>query len=118
MITMTNVLVVNKNGKIEENVVGLDKIYTVCDYKSTKDFELIYSYENYEIYGKIKGKSENENKYTFPTITNTLYGKICIIKKNNLPISLNEWNIFCKKDIETENILNDNELTYEDYEPE
>jgi hypothetical protein len=109
---MTNVLVVNKNGNIEETVIELDKLYTVCDYKSNKDFEHIHTYDNYEIYGKTKGKPDNENKYVFPNLNKEIYGKICIVKKND-NLTMSEW---CKFYEITEK--NDTELTFEDYEPE
>lgn len=109
---MTNVLVVNKNGSIEEIVIELDKLYTVCDYKSNKDFEHIHTHENYEIYGKTKGKPENENKYVFPNLNKEIYGKICIVKKND-NLTMNEWSKFYEI---TEK--NDTELTFEDYESE
>jgi len=108
---MTNVLVVNKSGIVEEHQCDLDKLYTVCDYKSNKEFDLIYSYDIFEIYGKIKGKPENENKYIFPNVNQALYGNICIIKKDN-DITINEWNSFYNT------YVNDAELTFEDYESE
>ena len=104
-----NVLVVNKNGNIEEHCVELDRLYTVCDYKTNKDFEQIHTFDDYEIYGKIKGKNENENKYF--NINKIMYGKICIIKKND-DLTLDEW-------IQYYNVSdNDNELTFEEYESE
>lgn len=104
-----NVLVVNKNGNIEEHNVEFDKLYTLCDYKTNKDFEHIHTFDNYEVYGKLKGKPDNENKY-FSNINKTLYGKLCIIKRDD-DLTLDEWSQYY-------NVSNDNELTFEDYEPE
>ena len=108
---MTNVLVINKNGSIEEIVIDLDKLYSVCDYKSNKDFEKIHSYDVYEIYGKTKGKADNENKYMFPNLNKEIYGKACVVKKNG-DLTLQEWNDFFVLE------KPENELTYEEYEPE
>ena len=103
-----NVLVVNKNGTIEEHNVDFDKLYTLCDYKTNKDFEHIHSYDNYEIYGKLKGKPDQENKYF--NINKTIYGKICIIKKDD-DLTIDEWR-------EYYNVSDNSELTFEDYESE
>ena len=106
-----NVLVVNKNNTIEEHNVEFDKLYTVCDYKTNKDFEQIHNYDNYEIYGKLKGKPDNENKYIFPNLNKVIYGKACIVKKND-DLTINEWSTFY------DTSENENELTFEDYESE
>ena len=103
-----NVIVVNRNGILEEHIVEIDKLYTVCDYKTNKDFEHIHTFDSYEIYGKLKGKPENENKYF--NINKVIYGKVCIVKKDD-DASIDEWR-------EYYNIKDDNELTYEDYESE
>ena len=103
-----NVVVVNKNGNLEEHIVELDKLYTVCDYKTNKDFEHIHTFDQYEIYGKLKGKPDNENKYF--NINKTVYGKVCIVKMDD-NLTIDEWSQYY-------NVSTDNELTYEDYESE
>ena len=105
-----NVLVVNKNGNIEEHTGELDKLYLLCEYKSNKDFEQIHSYDNYEIYGKMKGKPDNENQYIFPNVSKVMYGKVCIVKKDD-HLTIDEWKEFY-------HVSDDNELTFEDYESE
>jgi len=106
-----NVLVVNKNGTIEEHDCELDLLYELCEYKTNKDFEKVHSYDNYEIYGKTKGKPDNENKYIFPNINKVIYGKACIVKQNDI-ITIDEWSQIY--DI----LKNETELAYEDYESE
>jgi hypothetical protein len=100
---------VNKNGIIEQHNVDIDKLYTVCDYKTNKDFEHIHTFDNYEIYGKLKGKSDNENKYF--NINKTMYGKVCIVKRDD-DVTIDEWKNYYEVS------ENDNELTFEDYESE
>jgi hypothetical protein len=109
---MTTVLIINKDGEFEETNVPIDKLYTVCDYKTNKDFELLNKYEMYEIYGKRKGKIGSENSYF---IDETYYGKICIVKKGE-DITINEWCQYYDKIRKSE--INENELTYESYESE
>ena len=110
-----NILLIEKNETInEKNVKSIDieKLYTVCGYRSNKDFQKLYQWEFdnnvYELYGKKNGKSDKENKYKFPIerdrdkdrdIDNNkhkmdkYYGTLCIIKKNG-SITIDEWNIF------------------------
>ena len=61
-----NVILIEKDGNIyEKNVKSLDKLYSICGYRSNKDFEKLYEWEFdtniYELYGKKKGKKDNEN---------------------------------------------------------
>jgi hypothetical protein len=119
-----NVLIIEKNENIiEKNVktFDVDKIYSLCGYRSNKDFQKLYQWvfdkHTYEVYGKTTGKADNENKYKFP-INDTEnkkeklekhYGNLCIIKKNS-SITLDEWNIFymsfTSKDDKNINIMN------------
>ena len=105
---MTTVVIVNKDGTMEEMSVNLDKLYTICDYKTNKDFELLNTLDMYEIYGKRKGKMGYENTYF---IEETYYGKICIVKKD-ADITIQEWKQYYER------AVNDNELGYESYESE
>jgi hypothetical protein len=106
-----NIIIIEKNETIiEKNVKSfdLDKLYTICGYRSNKDFQKLYEWEFdkniYELYGKKNGKGDKENKYTFPIEKDRhkdkdkdkldkYYGTLCVIKKNG-SITLDEWNIF------------------------
>jgi hypothetical protein len=96
-----NLILIEKDGTIfEKNVKTLDKLYSVCGYRTNKDFEKLYEWEFdkniYELYGKKTGKKDKENIYKLPKHTcNTekYYGSLCIVKKNS-SITLDEWNIF------------------------
>ena len=144
-----NIILIEKNETIiEKNVksVDLERLYSICGYRSNKDFQQLYQWEfdrnTYELYGKKNGKSDKENKYKFPNERDKLekyYGTLCIIKKNG-SITLDEWNIFymsfttkaCKNvnddinDTDTDDNVDepnhikylDDELTYEEYEEE
>ena len=95
-----NVILIEKDGNIyEKNVKTLDKIYSLCGYRSNKEFQLLHQWEFdanvYELYGKKTGKKDKENIYNFPIeMKEKYYGTVCIIKKNMNSISLDEWNIF------------------------
>lgn len=92
---MTHSIIVNKNGDLtEKKIKNIDKKYTCCNYKTEKDFILLHTYKNInetykyleiEIYGKNKGRANNENKYEFARpIDNELYfGNLLLLKKNN-----------------------------------
>ena len=133
-----NVILIDTDGSIsEKNVKSLDKLYSVCGYRTNKDFEKLYEWvfdkNIYELYGKKSGKIENN--YIFPKDKKKYYGKLCIIKTNG-SIILDEWNIFYMsftnddKMNETESIDSEDssnsvlyynhmdELNYEEYEDE
>ena len=132
-----NVILIEKDGNIyEKSVKSLEKIYSICGYRSNKDFEKLYEWEFdkniYEVYGKKIGKHDKENSYKFPNVTETFYGVLCIVKYNG-SITLDEWNIFymsfvstsesnetdCEEsDIEELPYKYDDELNYEEYEEE
>jgi len=139
-----NVILIETDGTTyEKQIKTLDKLYSVCGYRSNKDFEKLYEWEFdnkiYELYGKKKGKKDNENNQ-FPY--DTYYGSLCVINQNG-NITLDEWNMLYmtithidekKNDndngsisisetnseectnIESENI--EDELNYEEYEEE
>lgn len=141
-----NIILIEKDGTIvEKNMKPLlmDKLYSVCGYRSNKDFQKLHQWDEYELYGKKIGKKDKQNNYFFPTNEN-YYGTLCIIK-NNESITLDEWNIFyistlkqlenknetdicddnsenTESHLDTENntILErrDDELKYEEYEEE
>ena len=156
-----NVILIEKDGEIfEKNVKTLDKLYSICGYRTNKDFEKLYEWEfdknTYELYGKKTGKKDKENNYVFPKFDTsskitqdqpTFYGSLCIVKKNS-SITLDEWNIFymsfttepksasisdseskyseidadensdAVEDVESFKNIHDEELNYEEYEPE
>jgi hypothetical protein len=139
-----NIIVIEKDGNLfEKNVKSIDKLYSVCGYRSNKDFEKLYEWEfdknMYELYGKKNGKQDKENNYKFPNINEIYYGVLSIVKKNG-SITIDEWNIFHMsfssilintntpnesddeseyhdEDIENK-IQYDDELNYEEYEEE
>ena len=142
-----NIVIIEKNENIIEKHVksDLEKLYTVCGYRSNKDFQKLNEWEFdtniYQLYGKKTGKSENENKYKFPNEKNAMdktldkyYGNLCILKKNG-SITLDEWNMFYmsftskyeirEQEVELDEIKPvydkkyiEEELTYEEYEEE
>jgi hypothetical protein len=99
-IAMT-VILIEKDGQIYEKQVKtiMDKLYSVCGYRTNKDFEKLHEWkfdENvYEIYGKKNGKKDKENNFVLPnkSMNEKYYGTLCVIKKNG-SITLDEWNIF------------------------
>jgi hypothetical protein len=135
-----NVILIEKDGNIfEKNIKSLDKLYSICGYRSNKDFEKLHQWDFdqniYELYGKKIGKNDKENSYKFPTVSEKYYGMLCIVKSNG-SITIDEWNIFhmsftspnCEIDAEydetetesesIEPYRYDDELNYEEYEEE
>lgn len=101
--TMIQILIVKKNGDIEEkNVKKIedDKIYKLCNYKNDNHFSKLHDFDvhgkHYIIYGKSKGNANHENKYELPPpIDKELYfGSLCILKRNDESyesLSHGEW---------------------------
>jgi len=93
-----NTLIIEKDGTISEKQLNtLEKLYSVCGYRTNKDFEKLYEWnfdENvYELYGKKIGKKDKENHFKLPIDSYKYYGSLCVVKKNG-SISLDEWNMF------------------------
>lgn len=139
-----SIILIEKDGTIsEKQIKTLDKLYSICGYRTNKDFEKIHEWkfdENvYELYGKTSGKKDKENNFHLPIDSDkTYFGSLCIVKKNG-SISLDEWNIFymsftyeskdepdesvdTNESVEYQNCIEKNEveleLTYEEYEEE
>lgn len=92
---MVLVIVLTKEGIFKnENV---DELYKACKYKSNKDFTKLHEWGNYELWGKLKGKTSHELLKNI-IIENrfndlVLIGNVCICKKNE-DLPLKEWNHF------------------------
>ena len=60
---MNIILIENDGTTYEKQIKTLDKLYSVCGYRTNKDFEKLYEWEfdkkMYELYGKKKGKKDN-----------------------------------------------------------
>lgn len=141
-----NVILIEKDGNIYEKslkAIQFDKLYSVCGYRSNKDFEKLHEWDFdkniYQLYGKRCGKQDKENIFEFPEIKEKYYGVLCIVKHNG-SITLDEWNIFYMSvstsldseardsdidpDVDSESndeiikYKHDEELTYEEYEEE
>ncbi len=108
-----NILLIEKDCSISEKNIKsnmLNKLYSVCGYRTNKDFEKINEWifdENiYELYGKKSGKKDKENNFKFPHINDTFYGSLCVVKKNG-SLSLDEWNMFYMSFTESKEYTND-----------
>jgi hypothetical protein len=116
-----NILLIEKDGTIVEKNMKpflMDKLYSVCGYRSNKDFQKLYEWDVYELYGKKNGKKDKQNNYFFPT-NEIYYGTLCIIKKNE-SITLDEWNIFyisTLKQLENTNNSDTHDANSENTEP-
>ena len=135
---MLSIISIEKNGSVtEKKIKNIDKLYSVCNYRTDKDFEKLHEWDNdndsiLELYGKKTGKQNNENKYLLPNINRTFYGNLCIIKKDG-SLTIDEWNLFynmynipenesCIEETSDDelnySVVSDIELTYEEYEEE
>jgi hypothetical protein len=103
---MISILIVEKNGVIKESCIktfNIDDLFKKACFKSSENFKLQHIFDislndTISLYGKTKGKANQENKYEFPPpIDNILfYGKCILIKnkkENNKVQSLtcDEW---------------------------
>jgi hypothetical protein len=124
------IITIAKNGEPTQRVVkSYNNLYSICNYRNNSNFDLLYTWDNtYYLYGKKIGRAGYENNYIFRELSEKYYGTLCIIKKINEeyePLTIDEWNTFYNMHIvnettETNNnsIINDKELTKEEYEEE
>lgn len=109
------ILIITKNGKIEEENVKninsdndcLEKLYKKCGFKKIDDFIIHCEYTNpidkskiIKVIGKTTGRSNYENKYEFPPpIDNTLFfGSCALVAFDNdtssyLNLTKKEWEV-------------------------
>jgi hypothetical protein len=91
------IVIVEKSGNLKSlNVKEFDEtaLFKKCGFKKLEDFEkqtewsISYDGNDYliNVYGKTKGRANNENKYDFPPpIDNTLFfGSCCIVLKRKI----------------------------------
>tara|TARA_Y100000816_G_C26078052_1_gene567756 strand:+ start:869 stop:1384 length:516 start_codon:yes stop_codon:yes gene_type:complete len=101
---MVKVLIIDKFGNINEietNKLTKEDLYKKCNYRKSKNFEMLHKWviKKYiiELHGKREGKANFENKYEFPPpIDNELYfGSLALVNVNEegemLDICKNEW---------------------------
>jgi hypothetical protein len=118
-----SLLVLEKSGELhEKNVKGLDRLYSVCNYRSEEGFEMLHQWNNtFYLYGRRKGKNQYENKCLLPQPIHKelFYGNLCLVKKvHDIPQSLTieEWNQFIEKVQDSETKPELKELKKEEYE--
>lgn len=115
---MLSILIVEKNQNIKQIKIknyNEEELYKKAGFKSKNDFTLHnewhLSINNiiYDVclYGKTKGRKNNQNTYVFPEPVNNLifYGNCILLNKNNKLFSLNDWLIIVK-------YINENDYKY------
>ena len=133
---MSCILIVEKNGTIKElkiKSINPDDYYKKAGFKSHQNFEIHHDYNivvndiaySISLYGKTKGKANQENKYEFPPpVDKLLFFGNCLLVKNDMnktqqPLLANEWEKIYEtllgglEDIGSE----DSEDDYDDIEP-
>ena len=105
---MPTILIVEKNANVKELTVKIyneDELYKKAGFKTQEGFKVNATWDNIEVndikysislYGKVKGRAGQENKFEFPPpIDSTLFFGNCIIinKQDNIPtnITAKEW---------------------------
>ena len=106
---MVNIVIVEKSGSIVDKDVKklkINDIYKKCNFRKNIDFQKIHTFKvnSYyvHIYGKDKGKANQENKFEYPPpIDNKLFfGNMVLVKSNDSILSddnmidytASEWN--------------------------
>lgn len=108
---MIQIVLIQKTGRLVNKKVkniSCENTYKYCNYTSDKNFEHVHTYElnnhQYEVYGRVDGRANTENKYEFPPpIDNRLFfGMMCILKKSKElgryeDLSTMEWKLLYDK---------------------
>ena len=88
---MIQIILIQKTGRLVNKrvkTIGGEYAYKYCNYTNDKNFEHVHTYDangyEYEVYGKVDGRANSENKYEFPPpIDDKLFfGMMCMLKKN------------------------------------
>ena len=106
---MTNILLVQKGGEIKQKKIkdiNSDSLYKKCGFRKNTDFEKRTTWEvtigdtkyYIELWAKVNGKANTENKYDFPPpVDNELYfGTCCLVsvipnKNTFLDLTVELW---------------------------
>ena len=104
-------VVIKKDGSFV-SVSEREDLYKCCKYKSDKDFIKLHEWDNYELWGKQKGKAGNENKCELPPpIENLLFfGLLCVRKKEG-ELTMEEWSSWYEKKMGSINIEDSEEAS-------
>jgi hypothetical protein len=88
---MIQIILIQKTGRLvnkKVKTIGSEHAYKYCNYANNKNFEHVHTYvangNDYEVYGKVDGRANSENKYEFPPPIDSrlFFGMMCILKKN------------------------------------
>ena len=100
---MTKGLIREKNKTIRESTIkDIYELYKKCKFKKFEGFIKINAWitktQTFELYGRITGKSNNINEYTFPNLNQKIYGSCALILNNPtlIDINLHDWTNFLK----------------------
>ena len=125
---MFTVIMVHTEGSLtEKSVVDIDKLYTVCQFRTDANFICLTSWTKqgvtYQLYGKPKNKNTKLNHYTFPFTQEQYYGNLCLVKQREEEyesLTIQEWNHCMNLEpfVEPEALAVPGELRKEDYEDE
>ena len=106
---MPSILLITKNGFVQEDkmvneIVDITTLHKIAGFRNNNGFLLqetfIVSLNEVEykisLYGKIKGKSNDTNKYVFHPLSIKKYIGNCLLIRHDLdnsilPLFLNEW---------------------------
>lgn len=99
-----SIIIVDKSGSVKQTVVksfAEDELYKKAGFKSASDFQKHYTYNflrnekpyTIDLYGKLKGKANQENKYDWPPPMDCeLFFGSCVLVNRN-PTTLNPINL-------------------------
>lgn len=104
---MTNIVLINKNGDVNEHSyknLEINDLYKKCNYRKIDDFKLLNTWKfkgskksfNICVYGKEKGKANMENKYELPPPVDSklFFGTLAVVKvvdENLEDLTVSEW---------------------------
>jgi hypothetical protein len=109
---MPVIVIIEKNGNLKEvslNTFDSEILYKKAGFKSATDFKKQYTYAftmnktsyTFDLYGKLNGKANQENKYDLPPpmddklfFGNCVLVQIDAVTQNVLNLSVNEWETF------------------------
>jgi len=81
------VVTIKKDGSFKNE--HTEELYKCCKYKSAKDFVKLHQWDDYELWGKRKGKAGNENKCELPELNEIFLVHYVFVKKTPIYLWMN-----------------------------
>jgi len=120
---MVYFLRIDKDKEVKEvNLENISDLYKCCGLRKSEGFEIIKEYTttsmNIQLWGRLTGRTNIKNNYSFLDVTSNVYGTCAIVgyTKDNILCNINieDWHQLYKQEEETDNKNTDSDNDTDD----